>query len=65
MSTPAIPSKVPKNRLQFLTTRDLEGGGLSAISFCYMADSEEWVVEDSTDRQMILKQYPEAKFFEP
>jgi len=66
MSTPPIPSTIPQSRLRFLTTMDAGmGEGMEAHSFCYLTDSKEWVVEEMADRDMILKQYPEAKFFEP
>lgn len=64
MSAPSIPSSVPANRLSFLTTRDLEtNDGMEVLSICYLSDSEEWVVESKAERELVLAQNPEAKFF--
>ena len=39
--------------------------GVEGIPFCYLKDTDEWVVEDQEDREQILEHVPDAKFFNP
>ena len=64
MGATAIPAGLPRQRLKALTCKSLPNDGtIEAVEYCFLEDSQEWVVDNSEDRQAILEVYPDAHFF--
>ena len=66
MGAPMLPMQVPDARWEALTIRTIgEDPGIEGIPFYFLADTQEWIVEDADDRDLILASYPGARFFQP